>query len=91
MAVSLEKPQCVCVAFNQGCVVQMVCLSEGSGLIEGGSVASDVWGKLLSTPSRLLRHTGHVSCCGDGKTHEEQNKLGSDSNSTPITLHTNLM
>ena len=66
MAVSLEKLQ-KCVHGVHPGVGQMVCLSKGSGLIEGGSVASDVGGKLLSTPSRLLRHTGHVSCCGDGK------------------------
>lgn len=41
---------------------QMACLSCCSVLMERASGGSDVGGRLLSTPSRLLRHTGHVSC-----------------------------
>lgn len=31
--------------------------------MERASGVSDVGGRLLSTPSRLFRHTGQVSCC----------------------------
>ena len=43
-------------------VFQMACLSGCSVLTERSSGGSDVGGRLLSTPSRLLRHTGQVSC-----------------------------
>lgn len=48
------------------CTPQIACLSCCSVLRERASGGSDVGGRLLSTPSRLFRHTGQVSCC-DGK------------------------
>lgn len=42
---------------------QIACLSCCSVLMERASGGSDVGGRLLSTPSRLFRHTGQVSCC----------------------------
>lgn len=47
-------------------VSQLACLSCCSVLMERASGGSDVGGRLLSTPSRLFRHTGQVSCC-DGE------------------------
>lgn len=47
-------------------ISQIACLSCCSVLRERASGGSDVGRRLLSTPSRLFRHTGQVSCC-DGK------------------------
>lgn len=46
---------------------QIVCLSWRSVLIERVSWGSDAGKRLLSTPSRLFRHTGQVSCCDKGR------------------------
>lgn len=50
-------------------VAQIACLSCCSVLMERASGVSDVGERVLSTPSRLFRHTGQVSCCdGERKT-----------------------
>lgn len=51
-------------------LAQIACLSCCSVRIERFSGGSDVGTRLLSTPSRLFRHTGQVSCCGSRRERE---------------------
>lgn len=62
---------------KQSCcpVSQIACLSCCSVLRERDSAGSDVGGRLLSTPSRLLRHTGQVSCFESRKPLVNQQEL----------------